>query len=264
MTDGSGLSVERIGRIVLLTIRRPQVLNAIDWETHLAFHETWRALAADHAIRAVVLTGEGPKAFCVGADIPKFLPRMAQNLDDGTDTGDFCGMTIEAPLAVPIVAAINGAALGGGLELALASDVRIASRSATLGLPEVRWSVIAGAGGVTRLPRLIPAAVANDMILSGEPISAERALEIGLVSRLSAPESLIEDAVALAERITGNGPEAVRQSTRLLRRGTQEPMSTALIEERRALHSVIRTGDFRLGIEAFRERRTPVYEDDRS
>lgn len=262
MTDEAGLTVDRFDRVALVTIRRPRVLNAIDWKTHLAFHDTWRTLASDRSVRAVVLTGEGAKAFCVGAEIQTFLPRLAQNLDEGTDTGDFCGLTREAPLSVPIVAAINGAALGGGLELALACDVRIASRTATFGLPEVRWSVIAGAGGVSRLVRLVPAAVATDMILGGEPISAERAHQVGLVSRLADPETLIEDALALASRIARNGPEAVRQSICLTRRATEDSLSSALIAERRALHAVMRTRDFRTGIAAFLERRTPEYEDE--
>jgi enoyl-CoA hydratase/carnithine racemase len=158
--------VESFGAVAMVTIARPEAGNAIDTATHEELAGTWPTLERDEAVRVIVLTGAGAKAFCTGADIVNFLPYLGELIARGKDPEHFCGLTM-TPLKKPIIAAINGAALGGGLELALACDLRIASDNATFGLPEPRIGLIAGAGGVTRLARAVPEAIAMDMLQTG-------------------------------------------------------------------------------------------------
>jgi enoyl-CoA hydratase/E-phenylitaconyl-CoA hydratase len=247
--------------VALVTLARPHRLNAVDPPTDHAMGVALAALEADPRVRCIVITGAGNKAFCVGADIPTLLPHLRENIAAGRDDPQFCGVTHRNVTTKPLVAAINGAAMGGGLELALACDVRIAATNARFGLPEVRVGILAGAGGCTRLPRTVPAALAAEMILTGEPIDAQRALQAGLVSRLVAPELLLEQALELAQKIAAGAPRSVRACVALLRRPRFEELAGALAEERRAFAQVLATDDAMEGIRAFAEKRAPVYRD---
>ena len=176
------------------------------------------------------------------------------------DDGDFCGINRGSPTTKPIIAAINGLAYAGGLEIALACDVRIAVEHARFALPEPRWGVIAGAGGVTRLSRVLPTALATQMVLTGEPVSAQRALAEGLVSELTSAENLLPRALEIAHSITKNAPLAVRVSLQVIRRGADCGLDAALELERTAFRRVLLSEDFREGIAAFTEKRVPAYQ----
>ena len=247
--------------IGLLTIARADKLNAIDPATDQAMAQALAALDQDAEVRCIVVTGAGDKAFCAGADIPTLLPYIQANLAAGTDDPQFCGATHRPSTGKPLIAAVNGIAFGGGLELALACDLRIASRTARFGLPEIKVGVLAGASGCTRLPRMLPAALAAEMILTGEPIDAQRALECGLVSRVVAPEALLATAFDLAETIAARAPKAVRACTALLREPRFGELQQALRAERQALDGLLRSQDAAEGIRAFAEKRAPVYRD---
>ena len=254
------IEFEKQGPVAVITINRPQAMNAIDLNTHLAFQEIWPRINQDDDIQVVVLTGAGSKAFCSGADIGTFLPYLRERAVKELDDGDFCGINRGSPTTKPIIAAINGLAYAGGLEIALACDVRIAVEHARFALPEPRWGVIAGAGGVTRLSRVLPTALATQMVLTGEPVSAQRALAEGLVSELTSAENLLPRALEIAHSITKNAPLAVRVSLQVIRRGADCGLDAALELERMAFRRVLLSEDFREGIAAFTEKRVPAYQ----
>lgn len=253
------ISVTMHDAVAIVTVERQHVRNAIDPATHHALAAAWPQLDQDDKVRAIVLTGAGDRAFCTGADIPNFLPFIAEKARTETDPGHFCGLTREPPTAKPLIAAINGAALGGGLELALACDLRIASTNAIFGLPEVKLGAVAGAGGLVRLARVVPEAIAMDMVLSGRSIDAERALAVGLVSELTAPGAVVERALAIARTIADNGPIAVRLSKSVIRRGSDMGVLAALELERAAFRRVLLTDDIKEGIAAFEQKRKPDF-----
>ncbi|MFJ4156260.1 enoyl-CoA hydratase/isomerase family protein [Pseudomonas sp. NPDC089752] len=254
------IDFQRVDNVGLITINRPQAMNAIDLESHLAFQKVWTQINSDDHIHVAVITGAGPKAFCSGADIGTFLPYLRERALRELDDGDFCGINRKPPTTKPIIAAINGLAYAGGLEIALSCDIRIAADHARFALPEPRWGVIAGAGGVTRLSRVIPASLATQMILTGEPISAQRALAEGLVSELVVPEQLMPRAMELAQQISRNGPLAVRASLQVIRRGADCGQDAALELERTAFRRILMSDDFAEGIKAFTEKREPQYQ----
>lgn len=236
--------------IALVTINRPDKKNAIDPATDARLRETWAWAERNDDIRCIVLTGAG-QAFCAGGDITELLPDILRRSEANADDGTFCGLTRVYPTRKPIIAAVNGLAFGGGLELALAADIRIASREARFGLPEVRVGVLAGAGGVSRLPRLISPAVAAEMLLTGDPIDGETALRTGLVSRVVAPEALLDTALAIAARIAANAPLAVEETLDLIRRSRSMSLAESLDSERSRLRMLLASEDARNGIAAF-------------
>ncbi|MEW6645013.1 MAG: enoyl-CoA hydratase/isomerase family protein [Pseudomonadota bacterium] len=240
--------------IALITINRPDKLNCIDRATDNLMREAWAWAERNDEVRCIVLTGT-KRAFCAGGDIAELLPdirdRAAVNADDGT----FCGLTRVHPTRKPIIAAVNGLAFGGGLELALASDIRIASQEARFGLPEVQVGVLAGAGGASRLPRLVSPALAAEMLLTGEPIDAETALRAGLVSRVVAPDALLDTALAIAGRIAANAPLAIARTLDLIRRSRSLSLADSLDLERASLHELLATADAAEGMAAFTAKR---------
>jgi len=244
----------------LITINRPSKKNSLDAATDGALAEAWGWADRDDGIRCIILTGAGDKAFCSGADIGEFLPELQRRVKAGEDEGNFGGLTRQYLTEKPIVAAINGIAWGGGLELALACDIRLASVNASFALPEVRWGIIAGAGGATRLPRQVPAAVAAEMLLAGVPIDAESARLYGLVSRLFADhDSLMAGALEVATRIASGAPLAVAQTLGLIRNSRGVLQGESLDLERAAFRRILSTKDASEGMAAFKESRTPVY-----
>jgi (E)-benzylidenesuccinyl-CoA hydratase len=237
-----------------ITLNRPAKRNAINQEMRSALADALAGLAADDAVRVVVLTGAGT-AFCAGVD-----------LADGPATS---GHPLAAPVppvahpltvfGKPLIAAINGPAVGGGLELALACDVRIAARSAQFGLPEVRIGSLPGSGGTQRLMRVMPAAVAARMLLSGDPLSAPEGLRAGLVSDLVDDDQLAGFATGLAQRIAANAPLSLRAMKQCLLAAREAPLAGGLELERALWALLATTADRQEGRAAFRERRPPRF-----
>ncbi len=245
--------------IALVTLNRAQAKNAMTREMDEQLRAVWGEVNARREVFAVVLTGAGDDAFCSGADIGTLLPHLAANARTEGDSGEFAGLTREPPTNKPIIAAINGICVAGGLELALACDLRIAAEHAVFGLPEVRWGVIAGGGGVTRLARLIPDAVAMDMLLTGQTIDARRACEVGLVSEVVARGKALDRALEKARAIGRNGPLAVRMTKQVARRGRGMGLYDALEYERVAFRRIMLSSDATEGIAAFVEKRPARY-----
>jgi len=246
------------GGVAHVTLNRPAAANSLSRELVTALGEAFARISADDAVRVVVLTGTGERAFCAGADLKE---RRAMSLDETRAFLRHLNAVVDAVAACPcpVVAAINGAALGGGLELALACDVRVAADVAEVGLPEVRLGIIPGAGGTQRLPRVVGAAAAKELILAGRRISAERAQALGLVSQVLPPEELAAAADRLAAEIAAAGPLAVRQAKRAVDEGLGRPLAEGLGVERACYEVVLASDDRNEGLAAFAEKRPPAY-----
>lgn len=245
--------------VACITLDRADAMNAMTAEMDAQLRAVWPEVNARSDIHAVVLTGAGTRAFCSGADIGTLLPHLKEQARREEDDGSFGGMTREPPTNKPVIAAINGICVAGGLEIALACDLRIAEEHATFALPEVRWGVIAGGGGVTRLSRLLPDAVAMDMLLTAQTIDATKALQYGLVSEVVPQGQALGRAMEKAELIGRMGPLAVRLTKEVARRGRDMGLYGALELERVAFRRVMMSEDVNEGIAAFVERRKPHY-----
>jgi E-phenylitaconyl-CoA hydratase len=253
------IKVDFQGSVALITINRPEAMNAMTKEMDSQLRDVWPEVNARREILSVVITGAGDKAFCSGADIGTLLPQLRQSASEETDCGEFAGMSREPPTYKPMIAAINGICVAGGLEIALSCDLRIAEEHSVFALPEVRWGVIAGAGGVTRLARLIPDAVAMDMLLTAQSIDAARAFQVGLISEVVAKGKALERALIKAETIGKMGPLAVKVTKEVARRGRDMGLYAALEFERMAFRRIMLSDDVNEGVAAFVERRTPRY-----
>lgn len=247
------------GHVATITFNRPEAMNSIDPETSDQFLAAFDEVRRSDTIRVVVLTGAGDKAFCTGADLKKTLPSQE------TFAQLLFGPALAArPLYAleidkPVIAAINGYALGGGLELALQCDIRIASANASFGLPETRIGSIPGLGGTQRLVRAVGSSDAMLMMLTGDRIDAAEALRIGLVSRVVAPAALAEEARVIAERIAANAPLAVAAVKRVATRGRDLPLAAGLELEQQAF-GILRNSEDRVeGRVAFAQKRAPVF-----
>jgi enoyl-CoA hydratase/carnithine racemase len=255
-----GINYDVDDAVVVITIDRAEAMNCLDPEHNDALADAYRRFQGDDALRCAVLTGAGPKAFSAGADLKKLIPKVREAvLDDTAGPWVMGGMTMANVRAKPMVAAVNGHALAGGLELALACDVRICSPNATFGLAETKWAIIPGAGGTQRLPRAVPIGIAVEMILTGDPIDAKTALTHGLVNRIVEPEALLPEAVKLARTIASRGPVAVRAAREAIYTGLDEGLEAGLAAEQRLLAECMRTEDSAEGPRAFAEKREPVY-----
>jgi enoyl-CoA hydratase/carnithine racemase len=259
-----GVGFDSRDRVATITIDRPQARNAIDAETASALVEAWHRFRDDAELWVAVLTGAGEEAFCAGADL-RSVGEFYQTLTPGERLAraerepGLGGLTRNLPLWKPVIAAVNGHCLAGGFELALACDIRIAATTASFGLPEVRWGLIPGAGGTQRLPRIAPLGAALEMILTGERISAEEALRLGILNRVVPPAELLPTARALAERICRNGPLAVRAAKQAAYRGLHLPLDEALRLEQLLAEPVRQSEDAQEGPRAFVEKRPPVF-----
>jgi enoyl-CoA hydratase/carnithine racemase len=240
--------------IALVTINRPEARNAVNGAVAQGLEAAVERVEADPEIWAAVLTGAGPHAFCAGADLKEVSAGRSATLS--TERGGFGGF-VRAKRGKLWIAAAQGHALAGGLELLLACDLAVAAETATFGLPEVKRSLVAGAGGVFRLPRALPKAIALQMIATGEPISAARAAHFGLVNEVVPAAEVQAAALALARKICANAPIAVRESLAIARQAA-ELDEAALWELSRAASARIRqTEDFQEGPRAFVEKRAP-------
>lgn len=252
------LRVERRGAVELWTIDGEGRRNSLSMALIAELHAHLERAAGDRALRCVVLTGAGDKAFCAGADLKERARMSADEVHRFHHDlrRAFRGIE-EAPQ--PFVAALNGAALGGGLELALACDLRVASDAAQLGLPEVALGIIPGGGGTQRLARLVGVARAKDLVLTARRIGGAEALAMGLVSQIAPPQRLLEEAVALGERIARNAPVSLRQAKRAIDGGFHLPLEEALDLENRLYQDCLGTKDRVEALAAFAAKRPPVF-----
>jgi crotonobetainyl-CoA hydratase len=252
--------IDRRGHVLVITLNRPGAMNAVNAEVSAQVGEAMEEAEKDLALRAIVLTGAGDRAFCAGADL-KVLAQGEDVTAPGHPDWGFAGY-VRHPVSKPTIAAVNGFALGGGTELALASDLVVAAESASFGLPEVSRGLFAAAGGVFRLPGQIPRKIAMEMIFTGEPISAARALALGLVNQVVPDGLALEAALALAEKISANAPLAVQASKRLAT-GLADSAITgeemAWRQNDRELAAIFASEDMREGTLAFAEKRPPVW-----
>jgi E-phenylitaconyl-CoA hydratase len=253
---------ETEGAIAWITLDRPEALNAIDPESHAALVSAWERVRDSADLRVAVLTGAGPRAFCAGVDLKRMgefyrsVPAerrvAAWNRQPGIG-----GLTRNLEVGKPVIAAVNGLCLGGGLELALACDLRVAGANATFGLPEVRWAIIPGQGGTQRLPRAIPPAIALEMILTGRPIGARRAAALGLVNAVVPRARLRTAARSMARAIAAYPPRVVRTALAAVRRGLELPLPDALRLEQELADPLRDSPDNREARAAFLAKRAP-------
>ncbi|MCL6599061.1 MAG: enoyl-CoA hydratase [Alicyclobacillus macrosporangiidus] len=250
---------EADGGVVTLTLNRPEAANALSVALLDALQVALDDLQHDPETRAVILTGAGNKVFCAGADL-----KERRGMDEGQvrRTVDRIRRVVEqvAGLPMPVIAALEGSAFGGGLELAMACDLRVAARGVRLGLTETSLAIIPGAGGTQRLPRLVGVAKAKELIFTARRIPAEEALAIGLVNQVVPEGEAWRAARVLAEEIAQNGPVAVRQAKFAIDHGMNADLATGLALEREAYERVIPTEDRREGLAAFAEKRKPRYQ----
>ncbi len=242
---------ERKGHIEILTINRPEARNAINLATAQALGGALDELEADDDCWVVILTGAGDKAFSAGMDLKAFATGEFPITDKG-----FGGIT-KRDFAKPLIAAVNGSALAGGFEIMLSCDLVVAADHARFGIPEVARGLVAGAGGLIRLPKRTPMAVALEMALTAEPIDAEKALSVGLINRVCPSSELMNEALALAERIAKNAPLAVRVSKQVMRDAAEMSEDEAWAVNDAAFGTIGRSSDAMEGAIAFAEKREP-------
>ena len=254
-----GIDYTKEGRLAVFTINRPQVGNALNMETLRELHKTMIEFRDDPEVLVGIITGAGEKAFSAGADIRDTLLFLKEYRDI---PGAFPAIPMRGlDIWKPLIAAINGIALGGGLELALACDIRIASQNARLGVPEVTLGLIPGWGGTQRLPRAIPSAKAAELILMGRIIDAEEAYRIGLVNKVVSLEQLMPTARGWAETICQHAPLAVRAAKEAMIRGGSMTLEDGLQLEGSLENYLLGTEDFTEGTTAFLEKRKPVFKE---
>jgi len=256
--DLQTLKLETRDEVALLTVNRPQKLNAMNYETMAELDRAFAHLGSDEAVRAVVITGAGEKAFIAGADIQELARETATTGHVTALRGQSIFRRIET-LGKPVIAAINGFALGGGLELALSCHVRVAAEWVKLGLPEVTLGAIPGYGGTQRLSRLVGRGRAYEMILTGDPVDAAEALRIGLVNRVVPKESLLETADTLARRMVRNAHFALRHALLAIDQGVEVDLEKGMLLEATLFGILCGTEDLREGMNAFLEKRKAAF-----
>ncbi|MCX5891476.1 MAG: enoyl-CoA hydratase-related protein [Deltaproteobacteria bacterium] len=249
---------DRKDRVVVLTLNRPAVMNSFNFPMLLALKARVEAVHFDPEVRAVIVIGSGQKAFCAGADLKERATMSEAQVREFIFTIRNLFTFIEY-LNKPVIAAVNGIALGGGTELALACDIRLASATATMGLTETRLAIIPGAGGTQRLPRLIGRGKAKELIFTGRKVDAQEALQIGLVNKVCEPAALLDECQAMAAQICEAGPIAIQQAKYAINYGLEADLHTGLAIESNAYWVTIPSEDRLEGLRAFGEKRQPVY-----
>ncbi len=256
--DTTNLRLEKRLPLAVVTLDRPTVLNALNAATLAELDAALDDLAADTAVRVVLLTGAGDRAFAAGADIRELAPLTADEGRTFSLRGQAIFRKIEK-LGKPVIACIHGFALGGGCELAMACTLRIAADNARLGQPEVKLGIIAGYGGTQRLPRLVGRGAAMKLLLTGAPIDALEALRIGLVDEVVPAAQLMQRAEALALEIAANAPLAVAETMRAVDQGLDLPLEEALDREAACFGHLCGSADKAEGAEAFLSKRRPIW-----
>jgi enoyl-CoA hydratase len=251
----SVVEFERRENLALVTLNRPEARNAISPEVSETMATILDEVESDPALRAVVLTGRG-EVFSAGADLKVVAQGKANDIARGK--GGFAGI-VTRDFPKPIIAAVNGPALAGGFEIVLSCDLVVAADTARFGIPEVKRGLMAAAGGLFRLPKRVPLAVALELALTGDPIDAARALQLGLVNRVVPAERVVDEAIALADRIGENSPIAVRNSRQLVREAPELREADAWKRTFELMMPVFESGDSIEGATAFAEKRPPVW-----
>ena len=254
MANYENILFEQRGPIALVTVNRPKVLNALNMATMAELREAFTTVRDDAATRVAILTGAGEKSFVAGADIAELNKQEPVQAKEYTHRGQAVLDLIEN-LGKPVIAAVNGFALGGGCELAMACAFRIASENARFGQPEVKLGIIPGYGGTQRLPRLVGKGLATQLLLAGEMISAQEALRIGLVNEVVPQAELIARCEAIAQKIVANAPLAVQYCMEAVNKGMEMTLPEALYLEAVLFAMACSTEDKREGTTAFLEKR---------
>ncbi|MFO7709889.1 MAG: enoyl-CoA hydratase-related protein [Desulfobacterales bacterium] len=252
------LLVREEGGVATLTLNRPEVMNSLNFQLLFALKDAIDGFRFRRDVRALIVTGAGDKAFCSGADLKERATLPPEKVREYIFTIRNLFTSVEE-LNKPVIAAVNGIALGGGTELALASDIRIASTNASMGLTETRLAIIPGAGGTQRLPRLVGRGRAKELIFTGRRVDAAEAERIGLVNRVAAPQDLLGECRTLAAMICETGPIAIEQAKYAINHGLETDIATGLAIESNAYWVCIPTEDRLEGLAAFKEKRKPVY-----
>lgn len=244
--------------VAVITLNRPEAANALSLQMLYELHEAIHEIKFDRQVRCVLVTGAGDKAFCAGADLKE---RAGMDAIQVRKTVALIRGNINdlEQLPQPVIAAVNGVAFGGGTELALACDIRVAAETAKFGLTETSLGIIPGAGGTQRLPRLIGKGRAKELIFTARRIDAKEALDIGLVEYVTPTAGALNKAMELAQQIVRNGPIAVTQAKYAIDKGYDVDLQTGLAIEQNAYEVVIPTKDRLEGLQAFKEKRPPVY-----
>jgi enoyl-CoA hydratase len=250
--------LEKKNSIAYVTVNRPKVLNALNMATMEELRAAFHDIKGDSSVRVVILTGSGEKAFIAGADIGELAKHDAVTGKEYTHRGQSVLNLIEN-LTKPVIACLNGFALGGGCEIAMACTMRLASDNAKLGQPEVKLGIIPGYGGSQRLPRLVGKGLAMQMVLAGEMITAQEAYRIGLVNEVTAPADLIPRAEAIAAKIIANAPLAVQYAMEAVNKGMEMTLAEGLYLEAVLFAVACSSEDKKEGTTAFLEKRPPVF-----
>ena len=250
----AAIEFEKQGHIGVITLNRPEVRNAINGDVANGMEAAIDEIEEDPDLWASILTANGP-SFCAGADLKNHI---AGGSSTHTERGGFAGL-VRRQRSKPMIAAITGSAVAGGSEIALACDMIVCSDETVFGLPEVKRSLLAGAGGLFRLPRALGMATALEAILTGDPLPAERAYQLGMVNKVVPAGEVMDEARALAERIMVNAPLAVQASLRVARRALTEDDDELFSAGFKELDSIRETEDFKEGPKAFVEKRPPVW-----
>ncbi len=248
---------DRSGQTRILTLNRPEVMNSFNFALLRELKEKVEIFQWDPEVRVIIITGAG-KAFCAGADLKERATMPEDQVRKFIFTLRSLFTFIEL-MNKPVIAAVNGIALGGGTELALACDIRIASESATMGLTETRLAIIPGGGGTQRLPRIVGKGKAKELIFTGRRVDAKEALEIGLVNKVAPAGKLIDECLEMAAMICEAGPIAITQAKYAVNYGCEVDLHSGLAIESNAYWVTIPTEDRMEGLTAFREKRKPVY-----
>ncbi len=252
------LLAEEKEQAVILTMNRPKVMNCLNFDLLYAIRDKIDELQYRTDIRCVIITGAGEKSFCAGADLKERATLPPEKVKKFIITIRNLLTSIQN-LPIPVISAVNGVALGGGTEVALASDIRIAADNASMGLTEARLAIIPGGGGTQRLPRIIGVAKAKELIFTGRRVDAQEALDIGLVNKVTSQDTLLDESLKMASMIAETGPIAVEMAKYAIDKGIETDLATGLAIESNAYRVTIPTEDRIEGLTAFREKRKPVY-----
>lgn len=258
------ISCDKHGGVRLITIHRPDKMNSLDFAANDALVDIWRAFDQDDDARVAVITGEGEQAFCAGADLKTYTLPFAQAPAPAfrrqyTNGPGFGGITRNLDIDKPILAAVNGFAISGGFELALACDLRFCSPNAEFALQDAKWGFHACDGGLIRLPQIVGMGHAMEIILSGERVDAEHAYRIGLVNRIYPQANLLSKTMDYAQMLASRAPLSHRFAKEVVRRSMGMHMAEALLWESRSFRDVAMTEDLQEGLASFKERRPATF-----
>lgn len=254
-TSGN-IALERNGHIAILTIDRPEKRNAM---TVAMMGQLWahaHELQRDDSVRVIIITGAGDRAFSAGGDLTELLPRLVEDADTSVINPDPAERFFST-IYKPVIAAVNGLCVAGGFELMLGTDIRVVADDAVLGLAEVKWGIVPGAGSMVRLPKQIGWAPAMELLLTGDTITAQRALELGLVNRVVPRDAVMDVALEFAHRLASNGPVAVQTVKRVALEAAD--LGPAFRLEADHTRTVLQSEDIRIGLQAFVDKTTPQF-----